>query len=529
MAKTNLSPRQKMINMMYLVLLALLALNVDKHVLKAFHEMEKNFISSALSYDTKNKLQMANFFKMVENDEEKAKPYYESAVEAQAVSKEFTLYIDELKKEIETLYRGRVEASEDEVIGALKTPEQMEKHANIFVVKDKGKRAKELQHKINKTRDKLLSFLEPSSDSLFKDHALYNQVKESNLLNANDPKSSGISKETWASTNLEYQPVGALMATLTQYQNHAKALEADVIRGLMTGVNKGSFIIDNIDAKIVPQSNYVMAGENYTAEVMLVATNSTAQPKIMVNGEFLEDVEMGVGNISIPAIGVGEKTVSGTIEMIDPKTNKPSSYSYEHTYQVFSPVATVSANKMNLLYVDLNNPLSISVPGFSAADIRVTTSSGSSISGGNGLYNIKVDGSQRKVKVTVFAGGKNMGTTEYRVRNVPTPSVQVGGITNFSRGASPPQLCAQNRIMANLGADFAYDLRWNVLSYTVIYDPRNGSPIRKRISGNSIPSDVKSLMCGARAGDRFFIEEIKARDAEYGITRRLNPAIINVR
>ncbi len=523
MAKTNLSPRQKMINMMYLVLLALLALNVDRHVLKAFHDMELNLISSASNYDAKNKLQMASFLKLLQSDEEKAKPYYESALKAQEISKEFNTYIEGLKTEIEELYRGREEAEEDELVGALKTPEQMEKHANLFVVKDKGKRAKELQTKINTTRDKLLELLKPDKDSLFRDNRQYHQAKRSNLLNANDPSSAGVNKKTWASENIEYKPVGALMALLTQYQNNAKALEADVIRGLMTGVNEGSFIVDQIDAKIIPRSNYVMAGENYRAEVMLIATNSTVQPKITMNGEVLEDVDMGIGNISFPVSGIGEQTVSGVVTVNDPTTNKPKEYSYNDTFQVFSPVATVSADKMNLLYVDLNNPLSISVPGFSAADIRVSVSSGARITGSNGRYNIKVDGSQRKVNVTVFAKGNNMGTTEYRVRNVPTPSLQIGGITNFSRGLRRAELIPQNAMYANLGMDFAYDMRWRVLSYKVIYIPRNRPAVWKQVTGSAIPSDVKQWFRSAQPGDRFSIESVKAQDTEYGIRRNLNP------
>lgn len=529
MAEKKLSPRQRMINMMYLVLLALLALNVDRHVLNSFHHMEQNFMQSSLNYDQRNNDQMTLFQQMLKDDEVKAKPYYEAALKAQTLSTDLTDYLESVKQEVETLYNGREEADDGESIGPLKTPEQMEKHANFFITKDRGKRAKELQDRINQTRDELLSLLLPGIDSLFIDDATYNRVRMSNLLNADDPESKGIDNKTWASMNLEYQPAGALMALITQYQNYTKALEADVIRSLMTGVNAFSFSIDQLDAMIVPRSNYVMAGEDYTADVMLVATNSTTQPTIRLNGDILDSVSNGVGKVRIRASGVGVHEVTGTIEVMDPKDRTTKEYTYQHEYQVFQPMATVSAEQMKLVYVGLNNPLSISVPGYSAADISVTCSNGGRISGSNGQYKLNVDGSQRKVKVFVSAKGRPMGTTEFRVRDVPAPRIQLGGISNFSRALSPPQLCVQQQIFASLGAEFAYDLHWRVLHYRVILQPKNRPAVSEDVTGSAITSRVKQMMCNAQRGDRIFIENVKAVERDYGLERRLDPIVINIR
>ncbi|MEN8695997.1 MAG: hypothetical protein ABF317_01740, partial [Bacteroidia bacterium] len=367
MAKNKLSPRQRMINMMYIVLIAMLALNVDRYVLEAFHLMEQDYTASSISFDRKNASLMNTFQKIVVEDEDKAKPYYEKAQEAQRISAEFNAYLTQVKAEIEEMYDGRAENELAEAgLMALKVPEGMEKHAYYFMVEDDGKKAAELQEKINSTKDQLLNLLKPNGDSLFVDESKYNEVLAANLLKAEEPKNTGTAAKTWASTHLEYQPAGALMAMLTQFQNNAKALEADVIEKLLQGVNSSSFIIDELNAAIIPQSNYVMAGETYKADVMLMATASNAIPTITVNGSTLNTIEGNTGKIEIPATGVGEKKVSGTIEVKDPKTGKPKSYTYEHTYQVFKPVATVSAEAMKILYVGLDNPLSISVPGFSA-------------------------------------------------------------------------------------------------------------------------------------------------------------------
>ena len=530
MALTKLSPRQRMINMMYIVLIAMLALNVDKHVLKAFHLMEKNFVSSSNSFDQKNNLQMAGFLKIMEKEEKKAKPYYKSALAAQEISKDFDTYIEGLKNEMLELYGGRLEEEEGEAgLTSLKNPEGMEKHAYYFIVQDNGKHAAELQQKINTTRDKLLNLLKPDEDELFVDSKYFNLAKQANLLQADEPPRYGTSKQTWASVNLEYQPVGALMASLTQYQNNAKALEADVINKLMYGVNQSSHIIDELNAAIIPQSNYVMEGENYTADVMLIASSSSVTPKITMNGSNLSTIEGGVGKINVRASGIGQKTISGNIEVADPKTGEPELYPFQHTYQVFKPVATVSPDAMNLVYRDLKNPMSISVPGFSAADIRVEANNGAQITGSNGRYNLKMNGSSSKVNVTVYAKGKKMGTTEFRVRNVPEPGPMLGGIRNDSRAKSRAELCAQSVVLASLGEGFAYNLPFKVTSFRLTYAPKRGNAVRLRTNGNKLTPEMKRLLCGCSAGDQFIIENIKSKNSEYGIQRAVSPMTITVR
>lgn len=530
MAKKKQTPRQRMINMMYIVLIAMLALNVDRYVLDAFHLMEKNFTSSAEQYDFKLSSQMSQFSAMLSDDEMKTKPFYEAAQEAKDVTQEFDSYIEDLKQELVTMYGGR-EENEDEPtsteLNALKTPEGLEKHANYFMVKEKGKKGIELQRKINETRDKLLALLHPKNSKLFVDENDFNQAKQANLLNASD---EGLEEnKTWTSTYLEYQPAGALLAMLTQYQNHAKALETDVIDKLMKEVNGTSFIIDELDAAIIPKSNYVMEGENYVADVMLIATTSGNNPKITTEGGEEIFMDGNVGKIEFRASGIGQKKIQGTIEVPDPKTGEPKKYNYEHEYQVFKPVATVSADAMKVLYKSLDNPLSISVPGFSTSDISVQASNGARITGSNGSYKVDVTGDVRKVEVSVFTKGRNMGTTSFRVRNVPAPDAMIGGIPNTGRAVSKQQLCAQSNILATLGQEFAYDLPFSVTSFRFIFQPRNAPARVIPVNGSRITPQMKALMCNARSGDRVFIEKIVAKNSQYGITRDVPPMMVVVR
>ena len=223
MAQKKLAPRQKMINMMYIVLIALLALNVDRYVLDAFHLMEKNFTQSSESYNQKVASQMITFGNMLSKERSKTEPYYKAAKEAQKITSEFDSYISSLKEEIVQLYDGRIENEDTPSdLTPLKMPEGMEKHAYLFMVQEKGRRGKELQEKINTTRDQLLELLKPDKRKLFVSPTPFLMTKRSNLLHAEEPEYVAENR-SWASIHLEYQPAGALLAMLTQYQNYAKA------------------------------------------------------------------------------------------------------------------------------------------------------------------------------------------------------------------------------------------------------------------------------------------------------------------
>ena len=208
MAGGKLSPRQKMINMMYLVLMALLALNVSKEILKSFHLFEQSFNNAALNIDAKNKATFAALQKSSDEKPLKTKPYIDRARKAQSISDGFIKYVDGLISTVENLYGGDEARNEE---GEMLAADQMEKHANYFVNEGHGK---EFQDKINKAREELLNILKPDpSDTLYniKTNEVYDEAKASCQLWAKEPTSG---KGNWVSENLEHVPAAGLMAVL---------------------------------------------------------------------------------------------------------------------------------------------------------------------------------------------------------------------------------------------------------------------------------------------------------------------------
>ncbi|MBT8327519.1 MAG: gliding motility protein GldM, partial [Bacteroidia bacterium] len=458
MASGKLSARQKMINMMYLVLMALLALNVSKEILKSFFLFEQSFNAAALNIDSKNAATMGAFAKNMETSAKKTKPYFERAQGVQKEAATFYKYIDDMKKMIEEMYDGRENGPNSPLIA----PDLMEKHAKYFTENKKAK-GEEFKSKVNDTREAILAFLKPGGDSAkIKDMSLYNEALEACQLHAED-ETTGVNKAGWIAENLEHQPAAGLIAILARLKNDAKTLESDVLERLAKQIDATDYKFDKLEAKVLASSNYVMEGEAYEADILLVASNTKGNPEVKVGGSSIS-VEGGVGKYSARASGVGIKTFSGEIVVVGPD-GEAKPYPFEAEYQVFKPTATIAATEMNLLYKGIDNPMSISVPGFSAADINISAPGINLRSQGGGKYNAKVPGSTNgeiTISASLKKGGKRLGSQKFRVRSLPQPTAQLGGIPNDGLPKGKSSVMAQTSILATMGAGFAYNLRYRV-------------------------------------------------------------------
>lgn len=506
MSKVKQTPRQKMINMMYIVLTALLALNVSKQVLKSFHIMEQGFISSATKLDDKNEAIMNAFATSMQTDAAKTKPFLTRAKEARKISAEFCNYIDQMKKDVEKLGGGRKEMDEGDIVGEINKADAIEKHANYFINEKNGLA---LQKRINDTRIKLLNLLK-SDDKVSIDNSYYLQSEASTQLKALDPESSGEKKKTWVKVYLEENPIAGVLAMLTKIKNDAKNLETDVLTKLQEGIYAKDIPINRIEAMIIPKSNYVMSGSNYEAEILLVASNSTSENKIIVNGQEVK-VEDGKGKYVVKNNNIGTKQISGNI-LVKGKDGVEKPYPFTTSYQVYKPLATISAENMNVVYANLSNPIAVSVPGFPADQVIANISNGWSITKqSNGKYIVKGAANTKTVTITASVktenGIKMMGTQEYRVRRVPRPQIKVGNLDG-SRKVSRAELKAQPGLFATLGPDFLFKgINYRVISYKAVIKTRKGSQM-KTIQGARLNA-AHGLINELRTGDNFIITEIK--------------------
>jgi gliding motility-associated protein GldM len=517
MAGGKISPRQKMINMMYLVLTAMLALNVSAEILKAFYLVEESMTKAGANIDAKNADILLAFDKQMKNQPEKTKPYNDKAKQAEKITADFVKYVEELKQEIVT-NRGKIPMEEvREEDGQLRDKSNIELHANLLVAPSGPKKGAELKAKVNETRKALIGLLS-SFKSLDADAK---RIESQSDLKAEDPKGT----QTWESELFEHSPQAAVVTLLTKIQNDAKNTQAEVLTSLFSGITAEEVSFDMLVAKIIPAKTSVSAGEDFEADVILTAYDSKQSNKVVINGKEFTP-ENGVVKYKVPTGGVGEYAVKGFIEVSGKEGVKQ--YDFNTDYTVFKGEASISADKMNVLYIGLENPITIAIPGVSPNNIKASISQGSLASKGGGKFIAKV--TQRgdaKITVTVSEAGKTKTyTAPFRVRSIPKPEAKLGTLESGSHSAGA--ISAQPGVYGSLGEGFAYEgVKYTIQRYLLVYAPKRGDAMPIPGTGTALPPQAKSIMGRLKSGDRIIIDNIEATGPDG--KRNLAPLVITVR
>ncbi|WP_207426786.1 gliding motility protein GldM [Pedobacter sp. SYSU D00535] len=503
MAGGKESARQKMINIMYLVLLAMLALNVSETILNAFKNINDSLETSRKNVDASVSQLVAAFESTkLKEEPQRAQPIYEKAKQAQKIAGDLNTYIETLKQKFVTAGQGIDPAS-----GDLVERGNVDIAPGIMINQKEGAK---LKQQINDTREKLLALLDA------KDRA---SVTFS--LEAKDPEKlvNGVRK-SWEENNFgEGTPLTAAMTILTKIQSDVKNAESDVIKKLFGKMDQAVVNLDKFAAVAVAPTSYLIQGQPYTAEVFLTAYDSKANPSITVNGSPLS-VKDGRGMYSVNTGREGVFSWKGRILVKQTDGSVKEYFTPEQKYQVARPSATISPTKMNVFYIGVPNPVSISAPGIPKESLRVSMSGGS-ISGTNGEYTVRVT-SPGTAKVTVSAdvGGKvqAIGTTDFRVKRIPDPIAKFAGKT----GGSMPSVAikAQSSLFAVLEG-FEFDAKFNVTRFTMIVQKPRQDPVVIQGSGNDLNAAMRSALAGIGPGSRVIFDNIIAVGPD-GSSRQLN-------
>lgn len=518
MASGKLSPRQKMINMMYLVLIALLALNVSNEILKAFHLMEVSFTKANDALTAKNKAMMDAFNDAANDPQKKARAakWAEKAKQVQKISADFCAAIDKHKKAIEESAGGRKapeEGQDPKALTEMSKGDDMEGHKHYLGTDDPGKPGKgdEIRDLIEGTRKKMLDVLVGIKD----DKAFINTLEKTTAFKVDkELKDENGAKITWERDVLGHAPVAGVMAMLTKVQNDCKSLETDILTKLAENIDATTAKFDKTAALIIAESTNVMEGSQFKAKIALMAYNSTGASKILVNGQPVQVVD-GIGEYTVPASGVGSHKVEAKIETILPTTGELGFVDATPVeWTSFKSAATVSADAMNVLYVGLDNPVSISVPGVTPKNTKPSWGPGITAKETSpGKYSIQVSAGTKETTITVSAimgdgSTKRMGEpTKFRIKQVPKPVAQVGTLVGGTYPKS--QIASQPLVYAYLDG-FVFDgVKFTVTKYRVVYVPKKGYMEETMVTGNNTNA-IKMYANKAKPGDIILLDGIRA-------------------
>ncbi|WP_316822268.1 gliding motility protein GldM [Pedobacter gandavensis] len=492
MAGGKQTTRQKMINIMYLVLLAMLALNVSDTILNAFKNINDSLQTSKNNVSTSIDQLFAAFQNTkLKEEPARAQPIWENANKAKTYASELNDYIQKIKDQFVVEGKGI-----DPETGDLTERSNLDIAQGIMINQKKGA---DLQKKINETREKLIALL-PEKDRA--------QVTFS--LEAKDAEKPVNGKKNWADINFgEGTPLTAANTILTKIQADVKNAEAEVVKKLFGDMDKALVNLDQFDAVAVAPSSYVIQGQPYTAEVFLTASDSRSTPEISVNSSPLS-VKDGKGTYTGNTGSVGVFKWSGLIRVKQTDGKVVEYKTPEQSYQVAKPSATVSPDKMNVIYAGIPNPFSVSAAGFPLESVKATMQDGS-ISGGNGKFTVNVSGAQvgRELSINVSAntGGKllNLGSQTFRVKALPTPKALVKG---KSGGSVDLEWLENAGLLDTQLDDFVFDVKYKVIRFAATFINPRSDAVTIQNSGAGFSGQVKGALNSIKPGATVVFKDI---------------------
>ncbi len=492
------TPRQKMISMMYLVLTAMLALNVSAAILNGYAQVDDSLHATIKTIEEGNRDAYIEFKSALGQNRAKVQEWYDKAMEVQKMSNEFYEYVQNFKDAMVAEAEGK-DAMKNAKVRDLKKQDDTNVPHRYAI--NEG-HAAVLKDKINAYREFMIDVTGEDSPAL--DLEFKHTFVTPGGVNAEGDSIS------WENSLFYEMPMCASLTVLTKLQNDIRRCEGRAVRYLLTQTDASDLRVNKFEAHIIPSADYVIRGSKYKAKVVLAAMDSTQAPEFFVNGKQIG----GDGVYEVVASGSGRKKITGEVRYLD-KKGEMQSLPFTREYTVGEPTASVSNKELNVMFKDWNNKFSVSVPGVSTHDVTVSCS-GASVSRSGSDWVIKPSGSGN-VKVSVYAkidgSSKLMGSYDYRVVPLSSPAARFEA-SRDGRVALSALTNPSNKFTASSSS--VEPVHWSITSFQVRLP--NGKEIS--VKGNSLNSEAINAIRGLKKGSSITIFNIKASGAG---TRTLYP------
>ena len=512
--KRPVSPRQKMINLMYVVLMAMLALNVSSDVLNGFSLVDKSLQITTKNATEVNQGIYEDFDEQMKANPKKVKEWYDKAQLVRQMSDSLYNLAEELKVLIVRKSDGK-----DGRVDSIQNREDLEAATSVMLAPGTG-RGRELYKGINDYRDRIIQMVTDSAQR---------RIIASNL-STDVPTSVRTLGKNWQEYMFESMPTAAAVTLLTKLQSDVRYAEGEVLHGLASNIGVKDIRVNELNAYVIPSSQTVVQGGKFTAQILMAAVDTTNRPTIYIGGkEFKSDR----GIYETICSKTGDFNLVGYIEMMNAQ-GELVRRDFEQKYTVVAPSATVSADLMNVLYAGYDNPMSVSVPGVAANQLQVTMTGGNLTPKGDGKFIARPTqvGGEAVISVAARTEGRvqEMGKFTFRVRKLPDPTAFIvykdeQGVENHFKGG---KISKQVLISANvLGAavdDGLLNIPFRVTGFeTVTYD-RMGNQFPIVAESAEFTERQKTNFRSLSRGKRFFISKIKAIGPD-GVERTLDGAM----
>ena len=514
----RLSPRQRMINLMYLVLTAMLALNVSSDVLDGFTQVEDGLSRSNATMSLRNDAILERLRAFAAQNPEKGGVWLGKAEEVKAETDRLLADVDALKLAIVR----KCDGEDGDPANILKTYDM--ESAGAVMLNPVSREGAKLRGKIDKFRDYITGMVADS-------------VKRSGIEMALSTasvrfKGSDIDRK-WEEAKFENQPVVAAVALLTKLQGDIRFAEGEALANLLGSVDAGDLRVNRINAFVIPESRLVMRGDKYSADIVLAAVDTTSRPAVFVNGNKLTN---GDGKYEFTAGTAGTFDYSGYLEVMH-DDGSVSKHPFSSEYTVIEPVATVSATMMNVLYAGIDNPVSISVPGVDRKSISASMTNGTLVRQGD-IWVARPSSVGQDAVISISASGTGgtphqAGSMTFKVRRLPDPTAYIKSGGDAAMRISGQQPVAKAQLVASPGVgaaidDGILDIEFKVTSFETVFVDQMGNSIPEKSDGDKFSSRQLDKIKRLARGKRFYVSRIRAIGPD-GTERSLSPVEVIVK
>ena len=512
--KRPVSPRQKMINLMYVVLMAMLALNVSNEVLNGFSIVEESLKRTTINATNENLAIYDDFAVQMKKNPQKVKQWYDLSEQVKTTSNKLYNLIDELKLAIVIEADGK-----DGNVSNLRNKEDLEAANQVMLAPGRG-RGQELYDAINAYRAKLLSMV---TDVHQKKMIVSNLTTEV-------PESAKALGKNWQEYMFESMPAAAAVTLLSKLQNDLRYAEGEVLHTLVSNIDVKDIRVNALNAFVIPNSQTIVRGDKFSARIVMAAVDTTQQPQIFIGGK---EMNLPGGLYEVVTSRTGDFTLTGHIQ-VENGNGDMLKRTFEQKYTVVDPSATVSADLMNVLYAGYSNPLSVSVPGVPVNKVQATMSGGTLQPVGPGRYIARPTAVGQNVTITVTSTNtgraQQMGQFTFRVRRLPDPTPYIdmkddsgSPIRYKGGGLSKAQLMAIDGIGAAID-DGILDIAFKVQSFETVFFDNMGNAVPMVSDGANFSARQKDTFRKLQRNKRFYISRVNAIGPD-GISRKLNASM----
>ena len=499
-----------MINLMYVVLMAMLALNVSTEVLNGFSVVEESILRTTDNASKENNAIYDDFIAQMKANPAKVKAWFDKAQEVKRMSDSLYNFAAELKVAIVKEADG-----DDGDVKNIIAKDDLEAASQVMLAPGRGK-GKALYDAINNFRSRILNMVTDSTQR---------QIIGSNLT-TEIPKGAKTMGKNWQEYMFEDMPVAAAVTLLSKLQSDVRYAEGEVLHTLVSNIDLTDIRVNSLRAFVIPNSQTIVRGDKFSAHIVMAAVDTTQAPEIYIGNQKM-DLNDGLYERICGA--TGDFTLAGYMEMVNGNGERVRR-DFSQKYTVVDPSATVSADLMNMLYAGYSNPISVSVPGVPLNKVQATMTGGVLQPVGPGKYIARPNAIGKDVTITVTSTNtgraQQMGQFTFHVRKLPDPTAYIamnddqGNPSRFKGGAlSKANLMAADGIGAAID-DGILDIKFKVLSFETVFFDNMGNAVPMVSDGPSFSARQKDTFRKLARSKRFYVSRVTAVGPD-GLQRKL--------